>query len=107
MDHQRHVWQEPKPKCVRKMAPTDLIVGLDSVYSAFILLLAGALVSIGLLLIEILHHQLRLAKNGWPSRHQQHHHHRQFNVGNFPQQQKPPLQGQQLWDHDLVYPYVD
>ncbi|EAT37087.1 AAEL010880-PA [Aedes aegypti] len=106
MDHQRHVWQEPKPKCVRKMAPTDLIVGLDSVYSAFILLLAGALVSIGLLLIEILHHQLRLAKNGWPSRHQ-HHHHRRFNVGNFPQQQKPPLQGQQLWDHDLVYPYVD
>nr|XP_029730366.1 uncharacterized protein LOC115267489 [Aedes albopictus] len=112
MDHQRHVWQEPKPKCVRKMAPTDLIVGLDSVYSAFILLLAGVLVSIGLLLIEILHHQLRLAKNGWPPRpshhhHQQQHHQHQFNVGNLPQHQNQGQKSTQHWDHDLVYPYVD
>ncbi|XP_055610964.1 uncharacterized protein LOC129757700 [Uranotaenia lowii] len=63
MDHQRKVWQEPKPKCVREMAPTDLIVGMDGVYSAFILLFAGSLLSGGLLLIEILHRQL-LATTG-------------------------------------------
>ncbi|XP_065075518.1 uncharacterized protein Ir64a [Ochlerotatus camptorhynchus] len=109
MDHQRHVWQEPKPKCVRKMAATDLIVGMDSVYSAFILLLTGAVVSIGLLLIEILHHQMRLAKNYWPPRRwqQQQQQHHQFNVGNLPQQLQLWQKPAPTWDQDLAYSYVD
>ncbi|XP_058835189.1 uncharacterized protein LOC131692250 isoform X2 [Topomyia yanbarensis] len=100
MDHQRHVWQEPKPKCVRKIAPTDLIVGMDSVYSAFILLLAGSMMSAGLLLIEILHHRLGLHRNRWHQWQQQwtHEPRRQLGFGILPQQPR---------DHDLVYPYVD
>ncbi|XP_053686713.1 uncharacterized protein LOC128736261 [Sabethes cyaneus] len=115
MDHQRHVWQEPKPKCVRKIAPTDLIVGMDSVYSAFILLFAGSLLSAGLLLIEILHHRLlRLLELRtelcWDSRRRRWHQARQW-----PQQRqllRPQPAGfeklpPQLWDRDRVYPYAD
>ncbi|XP_053674074.1 ionotropic receptor 75a-like [Anopheles nili] len=64
MQRQRHVWQEPKPKCVRQIAPTDLIVGLDAVVSAFVLLLTGAALAIGVLVLEILCHRLRLARYG-------------------------------------------
>lgn len=92
MDRQRRVWQEPKPKCVRKIAPSDLIVGMDSVYSAFILLAAGALLSIGLLLIEILRHRLAVARRGRRGR----------------QWQQPRTRPRNLpQDHGWVYPYVD
>ncbi|XP_058123414.1 ionotropic receptor 75a-like [Anopheles ziemanni] len=53
MQRQRNVWQEPKPKCVRQIAPTDLIVGLDAVVSAFVLLAGGLALSIGILIGEI------------------------------------------------------
>ncbi|XP_055623222.1 uncharacterized protein LOC129766660 [Toxorhynchites rutilus septentrionalis] len=100
MDHQRRVWQEPKPKCVRKIAPTDLIVGMNSVYSAFILLLGGLLLSVGLLLIEILHHKLGLGRNRqWQLRPRVGpRQDPELRFGNLPQQQ---------WDHGPVYPYVD
>uniref|UniRef100_A0A182FEP4 Ionotropic receptor 75a N-terminal domain-containing protein n=1 Tax=Anopheles albimanus TaxID=7167 RepID=A0A182FEP4_ANOAL len=61
MQRQRRVWQEPKPKCVRQIAPTDLIVGLDAVVSAFVLLIAGAILSTGLLIIELLYSRLNRA----------------------------------------------
>ncbi|XP_058456816.1 uncharacterized protein LOC131434178 [Malaya genurostris] len=103
MDHQRHVWQEPKPKCVRKIAPTDLIVGMDSVYSAFILLLVGSLMSAGFLLIEILHHRLGLQRNRCHRCQQQktREPRRQSEFGVLQRQQQQPR------DHDLVYPYAD
>lgn len=93
MDRQRRVWQEPKPKCVRKIAPSDLIVGMDSVYSAFILLVAGALLSIGLLLIEILRHRLAVARR--ERRRGRQWQQPRTRPGNLPQ------------DHGWVYPYVD
>ncbi|XP_055527122.1 uncharacterized protein LOC129719748 [Wyeomyia smithii] len=99
MDHQRHVWQEPKPKCVRKIAPTDLIVGMDSVYSAFILLFAGSLLSAGLLLIEILHHRLRTGFRWNPRRW---HRDRQLLRPQPAGHEKLPPQ---LWNRGHVYPY--
>ncbi|EAA10462.5 AGAP004923-PA, partial [Anopheles gambiae str. PEST] len=54
MQRQRHVWQEAKPKCVRQIAPTDLIVGLDAVVSAFVLLCGGICLSVCVLFVEIL-----------------------------------------------------
>ncbi|XP_050094104.1 ionotropic receptor 75a-like [Anopheles aquasalis] len=58
MQRQRRVWQEPKPKCVRQIAPTDLIVGLNAVVSAFVLLIVGATLSTVLLIVEILYSRL-------------------------------------------------
>lgn len=95
MDRQRRVWQEPKPKCVRKIAPSDLIVGMDSVYSAFILLVAGSLLSIGLLLIEILRHRLAVARRERRRRRGRQWQQPRTRPRNLPQ------------DHGWVYPYVD
>uniref|UniRef100_A0A182JEW5 Ionotropic glutamate receptor L-glutamate and glycine-binding domain-containing protein n=1 Tax=Anopheles atroparvus TaxID=41427 RepID=A0A182JEW5_ANOAO len=58
MQRQRHVWQEPKPKCVRQIAPDDLIVGLDAVVSAFVLLAGGLALSISMLIGEILYRRV-------------------------------------------------
>uniref|UniRef100_A0A182R077 Ionotropic glutamate receptor C-terminal domain-containing protein n=1 Tax=Anopheles farauti TaxID=69004 RepID=A0A182R077_9DIPT len=64
MQRQRHVWQETKPKCVRQIAPTDLIVGLDAVVSAFVLLLGGVALSICVLVVEILCHRIERHRHG-------------------------------------------
>uniref|UniRef100_A0A182M424 Uncharacterized protein n=1 Tax=Anopheles culicifacies TaxID=139723 RepID=A0A182M424_9DIPT len=58
MQRQRHVWQEPKPKCVRQIAPTDLIVGLDAVVSAFVLLCGGMVLSVCVLFVEVVRHRI-------------------------------------------------
>uniref|UniRef100_A0A182YKQ2 Ionotropic receptor 75a N-terminal domain-containing protein n=1 Tax=Anopheles stephensi TaxID=30069 RepID=A0A182YKQ2_ANOST len=64
MQRQRHVWQEPKPKCVRQIAPTDLIVGLDAVVSAFVLLCGGIVLSVCVLFAEILCHRIERHRHG-------------------------------------------
>uniref|UniRef100_A0A6E8VKP5 Ionotropic receptor 75a N-terminal domain-containing protein n=1 Tax=Anopheles coluzzii TaxID=1518534 RepID=A0A6E8VKP5_ANOCL len=64
MQRQRHVWQEAKPKCVRQIAPTDLIVGLDAVVSAFVLLCGGICLSVCVLFVEILCHRIERHRHG-------------------------------------------
>uniref|UniRef100_A0A182N213 Ionotropic receptor 75a N-terminal domain-containing protein n=1 Tax=Anopheles dirus TaxID=7168 RepID=A0A182N213_9DIPT len=64
MQRQRHVWQEPKPKCVRQIAPTDLIVGLDAVVSAFVLLVGGAALSICVLVVEVVCRRIERHRRG-------------------------------------------
>ncbi|XP_052873622.1 ionotropic receptor 75a-like [Anopheles cruzii] len=64
MQRQRRVWQEPKPKCVRQIAPTDLIVGGDAVASAFMLLIAGVALSAGVLIGEVLWHRIEYRRRG-------------------------------------------
>ncbi|XP_049289343.1 ionotropic receptor 75a-like [Anopheles funestus] len=64
MQRQRHIWQEPKPKCVRQIAPTDLIVGLDAVVSAFVLLCGGTVLSVCVLFVEVVCHRIERHRHG-------------------------------------------
>ncbi|XP_053663973.1 ionotropic receptor 75a-like [Anopheles marshallii] len=64
MQRQRHVWQQPKPKCVRQIAPTDLIVGLDAVVSAFVLLCGGIALSVCVLFVEVVCHRIERHRHG-------------------------------------------
>ena len=54
LERQRNIWHGAKPKCVRNIAPNDLIVEIDKVYSAILLLFTGYLISINILIIECL-----------------------------------------------------
>ncbi|XP_055325553.1 uncharacterized protein LOC129579470 [Sitodiplosis mosellana] len=50
--YERKRWHSPKPQCVRQMHPEDLMVSIDTIESAFFILILGILLSVTLLLIE-------------------------------------------------------
>lgn len=53
MNRQRKIFHAPPPKCVRNVHAADLTVELNAIYSALIILVAGVILSLVVLIIEI------------------------------------------------------